>query len=462
VRFQLTARTGHPDFLDLPWDQPLSSWEHDRLVEMPMGIHRHVVRTVRYRDRLYHLKELPRRYAEREWRFLRHLTMEGVPCVQVVGVVSRRDTEEGERLDAVLITEHLEFSVPYRLLFLRQEHRTLRDPMLDALVHLLVRLHINGFLWGDCSLSNTLFRRDAGALSAYVVDTETGELYDELTRGQRQMDLDLAIEKCAGELMDLQASGVLSPNVDPVELGQELQERYDRLWAELTTDEVFQADERYKMHERLRRINDLGYDVDELELVQDEPGLTRMKLKTCVLEPGRWRRLLRERTGLDVQDNQAARLLSDIQNFGAWLQQEEGRDLPDAVVAHRWLEQSFQPTVALVPHELRGRREPAEIFHEVLEHWNRLSAEEGADIELFDAVRHYVDHVLRELPEERVVTPSDDVDEDLDGYLPDPLADTGRLRAITAEPEVTPGSGTTSPVGAASASESGEEAPQDR
>ncbi len=429
MRFQLTARTGHPDFLDLPWDQPLSEWTHRRLVEMPMGIHRHVVRTVRYDGRLYHLKELPRRFAEREWRFLRHLTEEGVPCVKVVGVVSLRDTPEGDRLEAVLITEHLEYSVPYRLLFLRQEHRALRDPMIDALVHLLVRLHINGFLWGDCSLSNTLFRRDAGALAAYVVDTETGELHDELSRGQRQMDLDLAIEKCAGELLDLQASGVLSPSVDPTELGEELQERYERLWDELTTDEVFAADERYRIHDRLRRINDLGYDVDELELVQDRPGQTRMRLKTCVLEPGRYRRLLRELTGLDVQDNQACRLLNDIHNFGAWLQREQDTQLPESAIAHRWMERSFEPTVAMVPEELRGKREPAEIFHEVLDHWHRLSTEEGADIDLLDAAKHYVDRVLRELPEERVVTPTadEDADEDLVGFLPDALANTGEL-----------------------------------
>ncbi len=432
MRFQLTTRTGHPDFLDLPWNEPLADWEHERLIEMPMGIHRHVVRTVRYDHRLYHLKEMPRRYALREWRFLRYLAEEEVPCVRVVGVVSRRETPDGEPLEAALITEHLEYSVPYRLLFLRQEHRTLREPMLDALVHLLVRLHLNGFLWGDCSLSNTLFRRDAGALAAYLVDAETGELHEELSRGQRQMDVDLAMEKSAGELLDLQAAGVLSPEVDPVELTEELQTRYERLWAELTTDEVFADDERYRIHERLRRINELGYDVEELELVQDEPGLTRMKLKTHVLEPGRYRRILRQLTGLDVQDNQARRLLNDIHNFGAWLQQAEGRALPESVIAHRWLERSFEPTLEIVPEELRGRREPAEVFHEVLEHWHRWSAEEGSDLDLFAAARRYADEVLTVLPDERVVAPTEaeEGDEDLAGYLPDHLADTDRIRAI--------------------------------
>jgi hypothetical protein len=366
-----------------------------------------VVRTVEYDGVLYHLKELPRRYAQREWRFLRHLAQEGVPVVEVVGVVTHRTSADGEPLEAVLVTQHLEYSVPYRLLFLREDHRALRDPMLDALVHLLVRVHLQGFLWGDCSLSNTLFRRDAGALAAYVVDTETGELHPELTAGQRAHDLELAIEKCAGELFDLQAAGVLAAEVDPIALGEELRERYELLWSELTRDEVFADDERYRIHERLRRINELGYDVEELELIADEPGTTRMRLETYVLEPGRYRRLLRERTGLDVQDNQARRLLNDIHNFGAWLQQAEGQTLDDTVIAQRWRQQSFDPTVALVPEELRGRRDAAEVFHEVLDHWHRLSAVECADVELFDAARSYVDNVLRFEPDERLVPPAE-------------------------------------------------------
>jgi tRNA A-37 threonylcarbamoyl transferase component Bud32 len=433
VRLQLTARTGHPDFLDLPWGVPLADWVSERLVEMPLGIHRHVVRTVRYEDRLYHLKELPRRYALREWRFLRHLKDEGVPVVDVVGVVTHRETASGDRLEACLITEHLEYSVPYRLLFLRSEHRSLREPLIDAMAQLLVRIHLNGFYWGDCSLSNTLFRRDAGSLAAYLVDTETGELHDELSPGQRAADVDLAIEKAAGEVLDLQAAGVVPDDLDPFELVEELGHRYEELWAALTGDEVFAADERYRIHERLGRINEIGYDVEELELVQDADGSTRMRLRTSVLEPGRYRRLLRERTGLEAQDNQARALLNDVANFGAWIQQQEGRTIPDALVAHRWLERSFEPTVALVPAELRGRLQPAEVFIEVLDHWHRWSAESGADLDLLDAARRYVDEVLVRLPDERRIA-ADDLaqDHDLVGYLPDSLADTGvlDLRAV--------------------------------
>ena len=68
---QLLARTGNPDFLDLPWEQPLDLWEHERIVEVVRGIHRHVVRFVDYDGRIYALKELPERLARREYGLLR-------------------------------------------------------------------------------------------------------------------------------------------------------------------------------------------------------------------------------------------------------------------------------------------------------------------------------------------------------------------------------------------------------
>src|SRR6266542_5894247 len=147
-----------------------------------------------------------------------------MPVVDVVGVVSERRAG----LDAVLITEHLEFSIPYRALFAEHGVPDLRSTLLNAMAELLVRLHLAGFFWGDCSLSNTLFRRDAGGLSAYLVDAETGELHPELSNGQRRHDLDVAEENLAGELMDLQAAAVeFPPDLDPVETAGDIRRRYE-------------------------------------------------------------------------------------------------------------------------------------------------------------------------------------------------------------------------------------------
>ena len=404
---QIVARTGHPDFLDLPWHLPLEEWASERLVTVPAGIHRHVVRFVAYGGSLYALKEMPHYLAAREYRLLRALAEESIPVVEVVGVVSGRGNgREGSELQAVLITKHLEFSLPYRTLFSGHGVPDLRNRLLDALAQLLVRLHLVGFFWGDCSLSNALFRRDAGALAAYLVDAETGELHPTLSDGQREHDLTVAEENIAGDLLDLEAAGRLPEGLDPIDTAGEVRSRYETLWSELTREEVFRLEERYKVDARLSRLNELGFDAEEMELVDTGEGY-RLKLQPQVVEPGHHRRQLMALTGLDVQENQARRLLNDIAGYRCHLEQVEGRPLPESIVAYRWLAEVFEPTIAAIPPELRGKLEPAEVYHEVLEHRWFLSEEAGQDVGMEEAVRSYVDEVLKFHPDERNVVPAD-------------------------------------------------------
>src|SRR5919197_3675149 len=260
--FQLVARTGHPSFLDLPWSEPLEEWRTPRLVNLIRGISRHVVRFVEYDGALYALKELPERPARREWALLRRLEGQGLPVVEAVGVATNRAGD----LDAILITRHLDYSLPYRVLFAESAIPDLRTHLLNALVELIARLHLRGFFWGDCSLSNALFRRDAGALSAYLVDAETGELHGSLSDGQRAYDLEIAQTNVVGELLDVDAEVGLPPDLDADETGAEIVRRYGALWDELTREEVFALDERYRMDERLHRLNGLGFDVEEIQL----------------------------------------------------------------------------------------------------------------------------------------------------------------------------------------------------
>jgi hypothetical protein len=399
MKLQLVAKTGHPDFLDLPWELPLEDWESERLVEVVRGIGRHVVRFVDYDGSLYALKELPERLARREYRLLDELADQSIPVVEAVGVVAGRAIEDEQ---AVLITRYLDFSLPYRTLFTGRGVPDLRNRLLDSLADLLVRIHLAGFFWGDCSLSNTLFRRDAGALTAYVVDAETGELHPELSDGQRGHDLDIAQENVAGELMDLEATGGFPPDLDPLETAGDICARYASLWSELTREEVFGPDERYRVDERLRRLNELGFDVDEVELLGDDHEL-RLRLTPHVVEPGHHQRRLLMLTGLHVQENQARRLLNDLLSFRAYLEREAGRPLPESVVAYRWLSEVFEAALAAVPDELRPKLEPAEMFHEILEHRWYLSEAAGKDVGLEAAVRSYVDQVLRPAPDERTV-----------------------------------------------------------
>ena len=61
-----------------------------------------------------------------------------------------------------------------------------------------------------------------------------------------------------------------------------------------------------------------------------------------------------------------------------------------AMVAHRWLTEVYEPVAAMVPPERRATLEPAEFFHEILEHRWYLSEEAGLEINIFDAADTYV------------------------------------------------------------------------
>ena len=402
MTLQLVARTGYPDFLDLPWHLPLDEWQSGRLVEVTRGIHRHVVRFVNYDGHLFALKELPQAVAEKEYRLLRELKNHAVPSVEGIGVVRDRGRYGDTELDAVLITRYLDFSLPYRVVFSALGADLLQATLLDALALLLVRLHLIGFFWGDCSLSNALFQRDAGALTAYLVDAETAELRPQLERGMRHYDLEIARENVCGDLLDLQASGVLPAGIDPFETAEELERRYDSLWTDLTREEEFSLAERFRIDRRLQRLNELGFDVQEIELVR-QGDKYRLKLDPQVVETGHHQRRFLMLTGLQVQENQARRLLNDIAAYRAHLERLEGHSIPEAVAAYRWRNEVFEPVIAAVPRLLADKLTPAEIFHQVLDHRWYLSEQAGKDVGTDKAVASYVANVLPSKPNERII-----------------------------------------------------------
>ena len=411
--FRLTTRPGHPTFVELPWREPLSDWALDCIVTPVRGIHRHVVKFIELDGAMYALKELQPKVAEREFRLLRELDQRSVPVVDAVGVAAGRETRDGTPLDAILITRHLDFSLPFRALFARASLNELWNPLLDSLAELLVRIHLAGFFWGDCSLSNTLFRRDAGSLAATLVDAETGELHSELSRGQRRHDLQIAELNVAGELLDLAEAASWGDAFDAGELASDLLRRYHSLWDELTGTRLIAKADRYHIDSHVRRLNELGFDVDELQIEPLEEGF-RVNVRTAVVEPGHHSRRLLQLTGLDVQENQARRLLNDIRGYRAYLERTGTTPVSEALGALRWMHDLFEPTVASIPPELRGKLEPAELFHQVLEHRWFLSEARGVEAKTSEAVEHYIEDVLRTLPDEQQVLLDEDLDLDLD------------------------------------------------
>ncbi|WP_026374321.1 DUF4032 domain-containing protein [Agrococcus lahaulensis] len=386
---RITSAVMDATLLDLPWDEPLEQWTDADVVQLPKGISRHLVRFARLGGRVVAIKETTPEMATREYGMLRTLQRLEVPCVEPLAVIADRVDADGNPLAAALVTRHLRFSLPYRALYSSSLKEPTAQRLVDALAGLLVRLHLVGFYWGDVSLSNTLFRRDAGAFAAYLVDAETGTLLPGgLSDGRREDDLEIARVNIAGELLDLAAGDRLDESIDPVRVAGSIVDQYRSLWHELHSDEVLPADERWRIAARIERLNALGYDIGELAIRTGDGGTT-VRIQPKVVDPGHHHRRLQSLTGIDAQENQARRLLNDLDQYVA-TQHDLRPNVGDEALAHEWLEEVFQPIVESVPVELRGKLEPAEIFHEVLEHRWFLSEREQREVPLAEAAEQYI------------------------------------------------------------------------
>ncbi|WP_328462894.1 DUF4032 domain-containing protein [Actinoplanes sp. NBC_00393] len=392
---RITSALIDPALLDLPWHIPLEDWPADHLVALPQGISRHVVRFVKLNDVVYAMKETRERIAEKEYDLLRALERIDFPAVQAIAIATDRQTKDGEPLETVLVTRHLQFSLPYRALFSRVLRPETMNRLLDALAALIVRMHLTGFSWGDCSLSNTLFRRDAGAFAAYLVDAETGNLYPKLSEGQRSEDIEILRLNIFGECLDLQAAELLHESIDPEKVVDDIVARYDRLWHEVTYEQQVAKDARHHIERRIRRLNEMGFDVAEVSMSTMDGGY---KVRPKVVDAGYHTRRLMRLTGLDAEENQARQLLNDLDTYRA-----ESHLTDEQQAAHRWLTEVFEPVVRAVPAHLRRKLEPQEIFSQIIQHKWLLSERAGRDVGMAPAVQSYLTEVLVNKPDEQAV-----------------------------------------------------------
>ena len=378
----------------LPWNQPLEQWPEDPALAEKRGISRHIVRLIRVNDEpdseIYAVKETVSEFANREYAALRELRRLQAPSVDPIAVVEGRKDTNGEELPCALATRFLPYSLPYRVVLsgALSPHDILN--MANALALLLVRLHLLGFWWGDCSLSNTLFRRDADGFAAYLVDAETGEFQKTLSDGQREHDLEIAHFNVAAELEDLALSGVLYPGMDPVRASDTVMKRYRRLWAALRDPQSLDPTDRRAVERAMRQLHDLGFAVEEVSIAIDGENKV-LKFQPKLVAAGYHTNRLRELMGLETEELQAKRILASFDRYRA---RESNLSTNVNEVAFKWLTEIFNPIVNSVPAEHVGRVEPAQLFHEVLEHRWYLSEGAGHDVGLDFACKTYISEVL--------------------------------------------------------------------
>ncbi len=378
----------------LPWHLPLEEWPEDPVLAEKRGISRHVVRLVRASNdpnaEVYAVKETVSEFANREYKILRELTHVNAPCVEQVAVVEGRTDIHGEELPCAIVTRFLPYSLPYRVLLSTAVTAHEVTTMASALALLLVRLHLLGFWWGDCSLSNTLFRRDAEGFAAYLVDAETGEFQKTLSDGQREHDLDIVHFNVAAELEDLSLSGVLYPGMDPVRASDAVIRRYRRIWSALKDRQLLDPKDRHAVEGAMRSLHDLGFAVEEVAVTID--GDTKMiSFQPKLVAAGYHSQRLRELMGLETEELQAKRVLA---SFDRYRSRESNTTLSAQEMAKKWLQEVFEPILDRVPRELQGRVERAQMFHEILENRWFLGEKSGYDVGLDAATDNYCTEVL--------------------------------------------------------------------
>ncbi len=386
---ELHLREGTPEFLDMPWGVPVGAWDGicPRLVELPRGISRHEVRFAAWDSRVYAFKELGAQDAKREYEQLLELEARRLPVVTAVGWALVR--REGEDRAGILVTRFLDGALPYRVLFANPGLLRYGERLLDALAGLLVRLHLAGVYWGDCSLSNTLFRRDAGELGAYLVDAETAESHESLSERRRVHDLEIMDENVAGEFADVAIANGLPDSLRDDDAAARIRQRYDALWAEIARVEDVAPGETWRIQERVRSLNALGFSVGEIELVPAADG-TKLKMRTLVTDRDYHRHRVHDLTGLVAEERQAQLLLNDIRETQARLVRETSRSVSLGEAAFRWQNTRWEPTLAALQQPIEAGGEPVELFCQVLEHKWFLSERAQGDVGLEAAFQDYV------------------------------------------------------------------------
>ena len=384
-----------PSFMDLPWELNLDEWTTDelRLEEVQHGISRHPVVFVNYDGSLYVIKELPQNIARKEYELLAYMQEHSLPCVKPIGyakVMRKTGTV------SILITRYLEASVPYRYLFISNAVDRFQTQLLDAISGLLVQLHSSGFYWGDCCLSNILFRRDAGALQAYLVDAETAEYHlPRLSPMLRYHDLEIMQENILGELTELQVEGHISPSYPIQETGSYIQQRYRGLWEEITREDVFSQSELYRVQERIRALNELGFSVKDIELKNEDHG-NILKLRVFVSDRNFHRNQLMQITGLYAEDRQAQQIINEINELKANFSQAGNPNVSMQAVAYHWLEHIYKPVIEQLKPFIKNtshlifNADPIELYCQILEHKWYLSERAQHDVGHVAAVDDYI------------------------------------------------------------------------
>ena len=149
--------------------------------------------------------------------------------------------------------------------------------------------------------------------------------------------------------------------MDPIRSSKGVITRYRRLWAALNEPKILDPKDRHAVEKAMRSLQDLGFAVEEVEVALDgEKGI--LKFVPKLVAAGYHQARLKQILGIDAEELQAKRLLASFDRY------RSREATPKPLVeesARRWLTDVYDHVIKQIPDELRGRVEPAQMFHEI-------------------------------------------------------------------------------------------------
>jgi hypothetical protein len=151
--------------------------------------------------------------------------------------------------------------------------------------------------------------------------------------------------------------------------------------------ETVRYTERFKIREKIDRVNRLGFDVEEVDLVPNLDDTAEFRISVKVGGRNFHSNRLKSLTGIDALENQARQILADLHYFTV----RTGSDslTGKSATAVRWRVSEFEPTLARI-RQVAGIVDPIQGYCDLLHHRYVMASGLGRDVSTTEAFEDWV------------------------------------------------------------------------
>ena len=175
----------------------------------------------------------------------------------------------------------------------------------------------------------------------------------------------------------------------------------EKVWKEIYRTVHVSADEKYKIQERVRKLNALGFSVEHVLISSEQQD--RIAFQIHVADRHYHRNQLQRLIGLEAEEQQALLMLNEIQEMRTELSRKDNRRVSLHTAAQHWYQTVYLPIQAEITERsvLIGAEptavdpSPVELYCLMLEHKWYLSESARRDVGHRQALLSYLKTVIK-------------------------------------------------------------------